>query len=385
MSEYSVIIGGGRIYTPGGWLPNGHLAVRGDGTIAAVSNRKLPGGGARVVNLDGQRILPGLIDMHVHGGAGLDFMQADHRGIEDIARFHASHGTTSLLATTNGGGEEDLARVLGRLAASIRQGTEGAEVVGIHLEGPFLNAKRKGAFREEELRHPTRRELERYLDAAGGHLRAVTLAPELPGGFEAISLLSGRGVTVSIGHSDATYEEAAKAARLGASQTTHHFNGMSPLHHREPGVAGAGLALASLTLEFIPDGIHLHPEIVKLLYDVKGALNVCAITDAVYCAGLPDGEYDGRTVRDGKVYLLGTDTLAGSTLTAIQGLRNVLRFTGYPLERVLPAFTVVPARQIGLGHRKGAIAPGMDADFLIVSDDLSIESVYVRGREAYRK
>jgi N-acetylglucosamine-6-phosphate deacetylase len=262
---------------------------------------------------------------------------------------------------------------------------DGAELLGVHLEGPFLNAARAGAQNKSHLRAPDVDALRRYMEASGNGIRLATLAPELEGGTEATAMLAQAGVTVSIGHSDATYEQALEAVRRGASQTTHHFNGMSPLHHREPGVAGAGLLCPELTTELICDGIHVHPAVVKLLFDVKGAQNVCMITDAVGPAGLPDGDYGEITMKDGQIWLKDGSSLAGSSLTMLQALKNAMRFTGYPLEKLLPSFTEVPARQIGVSDRKGSLDAGKDADFLIVDEPLTLHATYVRGREVYRR
>jgi len=213
----------------------------------------------------------------------------------------------------------------------------------------------------------------------------VTLAPEVPGGKQAVEMLSGRGITVSVGHSDAAYEQVLAAVELGANHTTHHFNGMSPLHHREPGVAGAGLMIPQITTELIADGIHVHPAVVKLLFDVKGEQNVCMITDAVSCAGLPDGEYDDVIMSNGQIHLKDGSSLAGSSLTMIQALKNVMKFTGYPLDKILPSLTMVPARQAGIADRKGSLEAGKDADFLVVDENLNIQSTIVGGIEVYSK
>ncbi len=216
-------------------------------------------------------------------------------------------------------------------------------------------------------------------------IKLVTLAPEIENGLEAVKFFHEHGVTVSIGHSDAIFSEVETSLKEGVKHTTHHFNGMRPLHHRDPGVTGAGLLLNELTCEIIADGIHVHPEIVKFLFDTKGPWKICAITDSVFCAGLPDGKYDEVIVTNGQVYLSDGSSLAGSTLTMIQALKNVISFTGYPLEKVIPSFTIVPARQIGMDKIKGSIEVGKDADFLIVDKQLSILSTYVKGKEVYKQ
>ncbi|HZG79128.1 MAG TPA: N-acetylglucosamine-6-phosphate deacetylase, partial [Paenibacillus sp.] len=374
----------GKIYSGNRIVRIGSLVVDEEGRIEATNESADVPAGASVRNLEGMTLLPGFVDVHVHGGGGFGMMDGDYDSLNGMSRFHAAHGTTSFLATTDSSSDENIVRALRNCADPAAKALDGAELLGVHLEGPFLNAARAGAQNKSHLRTPNVGALRRYLEASGNGIRLATLAPELDGGMEATEMLTQAGVTVSIGHSDATYAEALEAVRRGASQTTHHFNGMSPLHHREPGVAGAGLLCPELTTELICDGIHVHPAVVKLLFDVKGAQGICMITDAVGPAGLPDGEYGDITMKDGQIWLKDGSSLAGSSLTMIQALKNAMRFTGYPLERLLPSFTEVPARQIGVSNRKGSLDVGKDADFLVVDEQLTLHATYVRGREVYR-
>ncbi|SFA79403.1 N-acetylglucosamine-6-phosphate deacetylase [Cohnella sp. OV330] len=375
----------GTIYAGAGRIEDGRLLIGADGRIEAVGGAELEAAEAQVLDLGGKTVIPGLIDQHVHGGGGWQAMDATYEGLNGMSLYHAANGTTSFLATTESAAEAEIADALRNAVKAAARGLEGAELLGVHLEGPFLNPIRCGAQDKANIRPANPDELGRYLEAAGGLIRLVTLAPEIEGGMEAAERLSRAGVTVSVGHSDATLAQMREAIRHGATQTTHHFNGMSPFHHREPGVAGAGLICPELATELIADGIHVHPDAVKLLYDVKGARGVCVITDAVYCAGLPDGEYGDTTMKDGQVWLKDGSSLAGSSLTMLQALRNVLRFTGRPLEEVLPSLTEVPARQIGVSGRKGRLEAGMDADFLVLDGALELQSTFVRGREVYSK
>jgi N-acetylglucosamine-6-phosphate deacetylase len=262
--------------------------------------------------------------------------------------------------------------------------TGGADVIGVHLEGPFLNPLRKGAFEESWLHPPDQGEMDRYIEASGRTIRLITTAPELQGGEAFVRRLAEQGIRVSIGHSDATFEQTAEAVEWGVRHTTHHFNGMRPLHHRDPGVAGAGLMLPSLTTELIADGVHVHPAAVRFLFEVKGAWNVCVITDAVSQAGMPDGEYGDTVVTNGEIYLTGTRTLAGSSSTMLRSLHRVLQYTGRSLENVLPSFTTVPAREAGADDRKGTLEAGKDADFLILDDKLELRQTFVRGMSVYK-
>lgn len=374
----------GKIYTPDSIIDNGRMLVSSSGYIEAIGGSELQAEqDTDIQDLAGANVLPGFIDVHVHGGNGFQVMEGEYGHLDEMSRFHAAHGTTSFLATTSTNSKEKTINALQSAAAAQEIGLSGADLLGVHLEGPFINDKRRGAQKREHIRLPGPEELAEYTEASGNTIRLVTLAPEVEGGFAAVEWLVGRGITVSIGHSDATFAQVEQAVKLGASHTTHHFNGMSALHHREPGVAGAGLIMSELTTELIADGIHVHPAVVKLLFATKTPWNVCMITDAVTCAGLPDGDYGSVTMTNGQVYLKDGSSLAGSSLTTIQALRNVLKFTGYPLERILPSLTLVPARQIKVQDKKGSLEAGKDADFLVVDDDLQIRSTYVKGTQVY--
>lgn len=376
----------GILYTPQKVIHHGRMLVNSEGGIEAIGGSELEAPpNTTVRDLNGYKILPGFIDVHVHGGNGFYFMDGSYEHLDGMSSFHAMHGTTSFLATTTTSSEEKIDQALQCAVDGMKQGMSGAELIGVHLEGPFINHKRRGAQDPKYIRLPNLTELERYIRLSDNHIRLVTLAPEVEGGMQAVQYLVNRGITVSVGHSDATFQQVAEAVQYGANHTTHHFNGMSPFQHREPGVAGAGLILPQITTELIADGIHVHPAVVKLLFDTKTVMNVCMVTDAVFCASLPDGEYDKVNVTKGQVYLKDGSTLAGSSLTTIQALINVIRFTGYPLEKIIPSLTQVPARQIGMDHRKGTLEAGKDADFLIVDDELNIQSTVVKGREVYRK
>ncbi|TVY11321.1 N-acetylglucosamine-6-phosphate deacetylase [Paenibacillus cremeus] len=376
----------GRLYTPNGIVENGRILVSSNGQIEAIGGPELEAApGAVIEDVAGASVLPGFIDVHVHGGNGFNMMEGTLNDLNEMSTFHAAHGTTSFLATTSTNAKEKTIRALQCAAEAHTTGLSGADLLGVHLEGPFINDKRRGAQKREHIRLPSPSELAEYIAASGNTIRLVTLAPEVEGGFKAVEWLVNRGISVSIGHSDATFEQVERAVKLGVNHTTHHFNGMSPLHHREPGVAGAGLILNEITTELIADGIHVHPAVIKLLFETKTPENVCMITDAVTCAGLPDGEYGHVTMTNGQIYLKDGSSLAGSSLTTIQALKNVMQFTGYPMEHILPSLTLVPARQIGVQDRKGSLEKGKDADFLLVDDELEIQATYVKGHAVYRK
>lgn len=377
----------GIIYAASGIIEGGELLVNENGTIEAVGPAGTLAGRARSVkDVRGLLILPGLIDVHVHGGGGCNMMKGTPEDLAGMSLFHAEHGTTSFLAATNTNAPEIIEQALRQVRDAAEQGgLPGADLLGAHLEGPFLNEKRAGAQKKEYLRFPDPGLIDRFVEASGGHIRLVTLAPELPGGMEAVERFAARGITVSIGHSDATFAEVREAVERGASHTTHHFNGMRPLHHREPGVAGAGLILPELTTELVLDGIHVHPDVVRLMFRTKREGNLCVITDAVTVAGLPDGDYGDVVMRNGEVMLPGSSTLAGSSLTMLRALKNAVAFTGLSLEQVLPCFTSIPAREAKAAGRKGTLEPGKDADFIAVNRDLQLFATVVKGKTVVNK
>ena len=324
--------------------------------------------------VEGPYILPGFLDLHVHGGLGADAMEGKEAVLR-MARFHLQHGTTGLLATTVTAPPEDLRRALSGIAEAM---AECEALLGAHLEGPFLSPKRLGA-QPPFPQKPDPALMEDLLALAP--VRVVTLAPELPGALELVRLLVGRGVRVQLGHTAVGYEEALHALEAGAVGFTHLFNAMTPLHHRAPGVAGLALE-RGLWAELIPDGLHVHPAALRLA--LKSVPGLYFVTDAVAAAGMPDGVYPlgaHQVEKRGEGVWLG-ESLAGSTLTMDQALRKLVAF-GLSLEEAARRLSTYPARYLGLKDR-GEIAPGKRADLLVLGEDLRVEAVYLGGRRVAR-
>jgi N-acetylglucosamine-6-phosphate deacetylase len=267
-------------------------------------------------------------------------------------------------------------------ARALLRPTPGAAIVGLHLEGPFLNPKRKGAADTRFLREPSLSDFEAIVGPYASLVRLIALAPELPGGFNLVDALVARGIRVACGHSDATYEQALEAVAHGASVATHTFNAMSPIHHRAPGMAGAALTCPQLYAEFIADFVHLHPATVRLTLMAKGRDRAVAITDCMKYGGLTEAEQaampSDRTVRDGAPRLP-DGTLAGSCLPLDQSLRNLVHGLGIPLEDALPAYSENPARMLGLA-RRGSLAVGHYADIVVLDATLRVRAVWAAGR-----
>ena len=346
-----------------------------DGVISSISTRAdgdLPPH-ANIVDYPGATLAPAFFDVHIHGAAGHDVMEATPQALSVIGSFLASRGTASYLATTVTAPLDTILRSLSGLAKLIsqpHQAGEGpqAKPIGIHLEGPFLSHSKRGVHPPEFLLAPDTGVFDRLFDAAEGHVRLMTLAPELPGAVELAAHATARGVRVSLGHSNATAAETRAAIAAGAVSATHTFNAMRPLDNREPGILGVVLTTGALFAELICDGIHTAPELVKLWWKAKGSERAILVTDAMSATGMPDGEYHlggfAVQVANGKATL--GDVLAGSVLTLDRALQNFLRFTGAPLEQALRLLTVNPAAMTGLGHQAGKLAVGQPANLVAV-------------------
>ena len=374
-----------RIVTPAGVI-SGEVTVSG-GRIAAVGEP--PGqdrSGDEVVDLGARWLVPGFIDLHVHGGGGAQCNTSDPDEVAAVARFHAAHGVTALLATTVAAGIDELALALDATRGAIDAGTGGARVLGAHLEGPFLNPWWPGAMDPSAFRDPDEATLRRLLLAGGGCLTLMTVAPELPRAVGMISELVEAGVIVSLGHSGASYDQARAAVIAGARSATHLFNGMAPFHHRAPGLIGAVLESPEVSCELIADGIHVDPVAARLAHRITGSARMHLVTDAIAAAGMPDGDYrlggpGGAAVRavDGRATLAEAGTLAGSTLTMDGAVANAVRFLGLDVAEAVTLASANPARLLGLEDRTGAIAPGLDADLAVLDDDLRAVGTVVAG------
>ncbi|MFD0712225.1 N-acetylglucosamine-6-phosphate deacetylase [Paenibacillus sp. GCM10027626] len=337
------------------------------------------------VKIDGQGalLIPGMIDVHIHGANGFDMMDGTVRSIEEVSLACMQSGCTSFLATSVSSTIEQLIDMVENVK-KVSGSEPGAKIAGIHMEGPYLHPKRKGMQNELFLRHPDMEEMEKILQRAGNLMKMVTLAPELPGAAEMISSLVGKGIIVAIAHSDATYEEAKEAFALGASHITHCFNGMRPIHHRDPGLVVAAFEEEKVSLQAIVDGIHLHPAIVRLMYRVKGSERMVLITDALQAMGLGDGAYvfggHQLEVVDG-VARLQDGTLASSTVTMNQALKNTVQL-GIPLHEAVAMATRSPADLLGLSH-KGRIERGADADLVLLDDQYNVVWTMIEGEIIY--
>src|SRR5579863_3475468 len=343
-----------------------------DGKIESIATRESlqRPSGAQVLDFPGATLGPSFFDVHIHGAAGHDVMEATPQAIDTICQFLASRGTANFLATTVTASLDKTCRALEGLANQIAKLPQPgvARPLGIHLEGPFLSHEKRGVQPAEYLLAPSIATFDRLLEAAHGHVRLMTLAPELPGAVELAWHAASRGVRISVGHSNATAAETRAVIDAGAVSATHTFNAMRPLDHREPGILGAALTDDTLFSELICDGIHTDPEIVRLWWRAKGPERAILVTDAMAAAGMPDGEYQlggfPVQVKDGRATARGV--LAGSVLTLDRALENFVRFTGATIDQGLRLLSTNPAAMTGLAHRAGALAPGKSANLVAI-------------------
>lgn len=382
------LITNARIIAEGRTVANGWLQIR-DGVIERIGDHAKGGEPAdsayERIDAGGGTVLPGFIDVHVHGGSGHDFMDADADGLREITRFHADHGTTGMLATSLTASRDELTGVLERISAFMKAGMPYAQLLGIHFEGPFINEKWKGAQNPAYIVPPQQEWLEDWLARFPGIIKMQTLAPEAEGALDYISLLSRNGIVPSCGHTDATYDQIIEAADHGLRHAVHTFNAMSAYHHREPGTVGAVLTDNRIIAEVIADGHHVHPAGIRLLTAAKGVERVILVTDAMSAAGMPDGDYDlgGLPVEMscGVARLKASGNLAGSTLTMIDAFRLMVRQIGVSLEDTSLMASLNPARQLGVDAQRGSILPGKRADLLLLDDSLNIQRVWIGGKE----
>ena len=359
------------------------IAIR-DGKIELLDTTAVLEDGADIYDAAGKKVVPGFIDAHTHGSVGVDINAATAEDLEKICRFVAKNGTTSWLCSILTDTKEQTEWCIDEFKKHKQMDSEGAELLGIHLEGPFLSTEYKGAMPEHLLQKPNMPLLEEYQKRAEGNIKYITISPEVEGIANDIPAMKELGITVAIGHSGADYETAWKAIENGAECCTHTFNAMKLFHQHFPSIMGAVLE-SDIYCEAICDGRHLHPGTVRMLLKIKGIDKVVAITDSIMAAGLPDGNYklgvNDVVVEDGDAKLADTGVRAGSTLTQNIALKNLLKFTERPLEEVLVLLTENPAKLLKVFDRKGSLANGKDADIVILDEANDIADVFVKGRK----
>jgi N-acetylglucosamine-6-phosphate deacetylase len=378
-----LLIHNARLFTPNhpglmGWLlvENGRIRSMGFGNTPDFSEEP----STRSLDAQGRNLLPGFIDLHVHGAVGHELMDASPTGLQDMSRFYASHGVTSFLATTWTASRASILKALELVEEMQGPIPGGATLLGVHLEGPYLNPKRCGAQDINLIRRAEKEEALEFLRS--GVIRLLALAPEYEENLWLIEECVRQGITVSAAHTTANHEQMQKAAERGITQLTHSYNAMQGLGHREIGTIGAAMTLPQIQCELIADNIHVHPAAQKILVDVKGVSGVILVTDAIRAAGMPEGEYDldDRTVHiEHGAVRLPDGTLAGSVLTMERALQNVCAATGRSLAEAWVMSSLNAARAIGVSSRKGSLEVGKDADLILLDESFRVHLTVVQG------
>jgi len=388
----ATVVHASRILTPDEEIADGVIVVE-QSQITAIGHRdemRLPPGAADYV-ATGMTVVPGFIDLHIHGAGGHDVMEGTVRALDRITSTVARHGTTSILATTVTAPVEETCHSLEGIARYVRDHEDSAgiiennrlaaEILGVHLEGPFISRNRRGVHPPDSIAAPSTEIFARFVEASDSLVKIVTIAPELPGAMDLIAAALDAKVVVGIGHTDATYDQARAAIQAGARHAVHMFNAMRPFSHRDPGVVGAVLTDPEITAEVIADLVHVAGPAIQVLIGTKGFDTVLLVSDGISATGMADGNYRlGNfevNVKDG-VARNPEGKLAGSTLTLDRALRNVVAI-GVPLREALRMATVLPARRLGIAGKKGIIAVGADADLVVLTPDLRVAGVMTRG------
>ncbi|HFQ4928108.1 TPA: N-acetylglucosamine-6-phosphate deacetylase [Vibrio vulnificus] len=363
------------------WLQDAVLSVDSQGNISAIAAYD-PQQHRTVTDLGAVSLMPGLIDSHVHGSQGCDVMDATHASLNTMSRYFASLGVTAFVATTVTAPVAKIRAALAQVAKSKQQGVEGAEILGAYLEGPYFTEKNKGAHPTQWFRELAVEELDNWISYSDNQLLKVALAPEKEGALAAIRYLANQGISVMLGHTDASYQQVKLALDAGAKGIVHCYNGMRGLHHRDPGVVGAGLLHPECYVEMIADGHHVHPAAIEVAHRCCGS-RMTLITDAMCATGMPDGQYTlGEYQVEMKQGVVTTQEggLAGSTLTLIEGVRNIQRWLNLPFEQAWLMASHTPAKSLGIQHQLGTLEVGKRASMVALGSDFSIDKTWVNGR-----
>ncbi|MFA1820887.1 N-acetylglucosamine-6-phosphate deacetylase [Virgibacillus oceani] len=384
--SYPILVKNINIFIEGDTITNGSLLMEGS-KITGVYSAEPTDLPAQTKIIDGMHLnaIPGFIDGHIHGANGADVMDAKEEALDAMASVLPQEGTTSFLATTITQSEESIEKALEN-AANYENKPEHAEMIGIHLEGPYVEKSKAGAQPLDYIVKPNLDQFKKWQALSEGKIKTITLAPEHDEEGEFINFLAASGMNVSAGHTNAGFEGMKKAVREGVSQLTHLCNAMNGIHHRDIGAVGAAFELKALRAELIADGIHVVPEMMQLIYNNMGSERLILITDSMRAKGLPTGWYElgGQPVKvTDERAVLEDDTLAGSILKMNEAARQMLQLDGVEIENIIEMAAINPAKQIGIYDKKGSIAAGKDADILLVDDEMNIKCTFCRGVMAY--
>lgn len=380
MSEY--VIANGRIYTENETIEQGYILVE-DGKIIQITEGEYQGD-LTTIDVKGQHVLPGFIDIHMHGGYGEDAMDASFEGLKHLSESLLSEGTTSYLATTMTQSDDNIIKALKNIVnyQAQQDALNAASIVGVHLEGPFISEHKVGAQNPAYVQRPSVEKVQQFQEIANNQIKVMTFAPEVEGADETLSTLHDQ-INFSIGHTVATFDEVNEAVAHGAKHVTHLYNAGTAFEHRNPGLSGAAWVNDELSTESIVDGIHSHPASIKIAYKQKGNKRFFLITDAMRAKGMPDGEYDlggQNVIVKGSEARLTSGALAGSILKMNEGLKNLIEFTGASLDDLWRVTSLNQAIALKIEGDKGSIAIGKDADIVVVDDDIQVLTTIKSGK-----
>ncbi|MTI71244.1 MAG: N-acetylglucosamine-6-phosphate deacetylase [Firmicutes bacterium] len=376
------LLKGKEVYTSDGILSDSNILIS-DGKIKGINLKDYKG--SKVIDLSKYKIIPGLIDFHVHGANGYDVMDGNYKSLNEISKYKAKLGVTSFMATTLTAPLNKIESAIENVFEGLEKGLDGAKVLGSYIEGPYLSKEYKGAHPEEYLMDIGFKEIERLISISKDTIKVIAIAPEKKNSKEVIDYLNKKGIIVSLGHTNATYNEALEAIRSGAKVATHTYNAMRGLHHREPGMLGAVLN-SNIMAEIICDGIHVHPIAIEILLKCKKKEDIILITDCMMGGGLSDGDYvlgELKVKVNKGIARIYDGSLAGSTLKLINGVKNMVTKVGISLEKSLQMATINPARVLGLDNEIGSIEEGKCADIVALDDDFNVVFTMVDGKIVY--
>ncbi|WP_202711151.1 N-acetylglucosamine-6-phosphate deacetylase [Sporosalibacterium faouarense] len=372
-----------EIFHETGIVNNQYLLIENE-YIKAIHNK--PKENIKVIDLGLYKAIPGLIDLHIHGANGFDVMDCSYEALNEISKYLARYGVTSFLATTLTAPLRKIKDALINVKESLDKELDGAVLLGTYLEGPYLTEKHKGAHPAEYMRSLNQEEIANLINLSNNTIKIMTVAPDKENSNQVIKYLRENNINVSIGHTNATYDETMEAFDSGANIGVHTFNGMRGLHHREPGVVGAIMNHEKAYAELIADNIHVHPSVMNILYKIKGTERICLISDCMRAGGLPDGEYmlgELEVIVKDSIAKIETGSLAGSTLKLIDAIRNIVNATGIDIFEGIKMATLTPASVINFNHEIGSIKENKKADIAIVDNDLNVVMTIVGGKIVY--